>query len=131
VTTNGPPAAEVLYLRRLCRLFAAASAVLLGILVWQWYRDDAARKAAKAEVNALVTEQERAWNAGDLDGFMVGYRMSDDITFYSDDKVEPGWAALRERYEKTYRKDGQNMGTLTFSDLTVDVLAADAALARG
>src|SRR5687768_9253173 len=121
VATNDPPAADAWYVRQLCRLFAVSTAVLVGVLAWQWYRDDAARKAAKAEVYNLITEQERAWNEGDLDGFMAGYRMTDDITFYSEGTVMSGWVGLRERYEKKYRAGGQSMGFLTFSDLTIDV----------
>ena len=131
MTTNATGAAELLYLRRLCRLFAVGMVVLLGILAMQWWRDSAGRDAAADEVRTLLSTQQAAWNAGDLDGFMAGYRMSEDITFYSEGKVETGWVGLRERYEKKYRAGGQSMGTLTFSDVTVDVLAPDAALARG
>jgi beta-aspartyl-peptidase (threonine type) len=62
---------------------------------------------------------------------MAGYRMTDDITFYSEGTVQSGWVSLRDRYEKKYRAGGQSMGTLTFSDLTIDVLASDSAMARG
>lgn len=129
--TNGPGASDVWYLRRLCRMFAAAAAVLLAIVAWHQYHEATYRPAAEGQVRDLLQAQEAAWNRGDLDGFMAGYRMSDDITFYSDDKIQPGWLALRERYEKKYRAGGQGMGKLTFSDLVVDVLAPNAALARG
>lgn len=114
-----------------CWLFAVMTLVLLGILSWRWLTDASDRTAAAVAVQLLLNQQQDAWNIGDLDGFMTGYRMTDDITFYSEGRIEQGWVSLRERYEKKYRVGGQSMGTLTFSNVEMDVLATDAVLAKG
>jgi beta-aspartyl-peptidase (threonine type) len=112
-------------------LFAVTTVVLLGVLGWQSVYGSLARTGAADEIRDVLTKQQDAWNKGDLDGFMAGYQMNEKITFYSGGDVMTGWVALRERYEKKYRSEGQKMGTLTFSDVVVDVLATDSALVRG
>jgi beta-aspartyl-peptidase (threonine type) len=89
-----------------------------------------AKSAAKA-VRGVLDEQERAWNKGDLDGFMAGYWKSPDLTFFSGDKVTRGWEATLERYRKKYQAEGKEMGKLSFKDLDVQVLGPDSAVVRG
>jgi ketosteroid isomerase-like protein len=130
--TNGEPEQDSARVyRRLCILFAVATLVLLGIVGRHSFSAWAAPATAQSQVLDVLKGQQKAWNEGDLDGFMSGYRMSDDITFYSDDQVRSGWVALRDRYDQRYRKEGRSMGRLTFDDLKVDVLASDAAVVRG
>ncbi len=81
-------------------------------------------------VRAVLTEQVRAWNKGDLDGFLAGYWESDELTFYSGGTVTKGHKAVAERYRKNYRAEGKEMGKLTFSDLEVETLGPGAAVAR-
>src|SRR5438552_8093389 len=85
---------------------------------------------AEQEIRAVLEAQVRAWNAGDLRGFMDGYARSDWTRFQSGGEVSLGWQTVFERYQKRYGNPAQ-MGTLTFSDLEVTVLAPDAALAFG
>jgi ketosteroid isomerase-like protein len=131
VATNETPRGSPQLYRTGCWVFAVTTLALLGALGWLVLRQATSRDSAEEEIRALIAAQQDAWNAGDLDGFMTGYRMSEDITFYSGGDVKSGWVGLRERYDKKYRAGGQSMGTLTFSDLSVDVLAGDAAMARG
>jgi beta-aspartyl-peptidase (threonine type) len=86
---------------------------------------------AVAAVRKVLDDQAAAWNKGDLEAFMVGYWKSPELTFFSGDKVTRGWEATLERYKKKYQSDGAEMGRLTFSDVTVEPLGADAALVRG
>jgi beta-aspartyl-peptidase (threonine type) len=90
--------------------------------------DDAV--ATKA-IRKLLDDQAAAWNRGDLEGFMAGYWKSDDLTFYSGKDITRGWKATLDRYRKRYQAEGKEMGTLTFSDLRIEVLGADCALVRG
>ncbi|MFO0811474.1 MAG: DUF4440 domain-containing protein [Gemmataceae bacterium] len=66
----------------------------------------------------LVFDQEKAWNRGDLAGFMAGYWKSPELTFVSGGKVTRGWDATMERYQKRYQAEGKEMGKLAFSDTT-------------
>lgn len=88
-------------------------------------------KKAEDDIRAVLDAQEKAWNGGDLDGFMAGYWESEELRFASGDTVTTGYKATKERYEKRYKADGKEMGKLTFSEVTVEVVTADYALVRG
>jgi len=92
--------------------------------------DDAAKNQAKG-VREVLDAQVTAWNKGDLKGFMAGYWKSEKLTFFSGDKIEHGWQATYDRYQKRYQAEGREMGKLTFSELDVEMLGADAAWVRG
>ncbi|MCU0703836.1 MAG: nuclear transport factor 2 family protein [Fimbriiglobus sp.] len=100
----------------------AASAVLLLL---------AADPSPEKDIRAVLTAQQDAWNKGDLDGFMAGYWESDDLRFASGDTITTGYKATKERYQKRYKADGKEMGQLTFSEVTVEVVTADYAVVRG
>ena len=82
-------------------------------------------------VRQVLERQQEAWNHHDLENFMSGYWNSPELTFFSGAKISSGWQATIERYRKTYQSEGREMGKLEFSDLNIEVLAADAALVRG
>lgn len=82
-------------------------------------------------IRTVLTDQVVAWNKGDLQGFMAGYWRSDALTFFSGKDATRGWAATLERYQKRYQAEGKEMGKLTFSELEIDMLGADAAFVRG
>jgi hypothetical protein len=56
--------------------------------------------AAPGDPLAVVRAQEAAWNRGDIEGFMDGYRRSEEITFSSDQGTIRGWQAVLDRYRK-------------------------------
>jgi ketosteroid isomerase-like protein len=74
--------------------------------------------------------QVAAWNRGDLDAFMRGYWRSDKLVFVSGDKVTRGWQPTLDNYRKSYNSR-EKMGTLTFDDLEITVVAKDAAIVLG
>lgn len=82
------------------------------------------------EIMSVFRSQQSAWNSGDLDGFMQGYWQSDDLTFSSPEGQIRGWEAIRERYRTRYG-NGQKMGRLTFSRLTVARTGDETAEASG
>ena len=84
----------------------------------------------KAEVLKVMTDQTDAWNRGDVDSFMKGYWNSEQLRFVSGDTVTLGWQSTLDRYKRTYNSR-EKMGTLAFSDLTVEVLSKDAAMVLG
>lgn len=83
-----------------------------------------------ADIRQVMDAQTVAWNNGDIDGFMRGYWNSPDLVFVSGAAVTRGWQPTIERYKKNYDSRAK-MGTLTFSDLEVDVLSKDSATVLG
>src|SRR6266446_5737891 len=83
-----------------------------------------------AEIREILHAQQRAWNRGDIDGFMNGYARSRSTTFASEDTVTRGWQTVLNRYKKKY-SDREKMGTLTFSDLEITTLGPSAAIVIG
>jgi beta-aspartyl-peptidase (threonine type) len=72
-----------------------------------------------------------SWNAGDLDGFMDDYWVSDELTFSGANGVTRGWHNVKERYLQTYWAPDAVRDSLRFEDIEVQALGADHALALG
>src|SRR5437879_13305661 len=58
---------------------------------------------AEHEIRAALDAQVRAWNAGDLRGFMEGYLPSARTRFQSGGDVFLGWQTVFDRYQKIGR----------------------------
>lgn len=84
-----------------------------------------------AAVKAVLDTQVACWNKSDLDGFMKTYWNSDDLTFYSGGTVTKGWKPVMERYQKRYKAEGKEMGTLAFSGIDVVMVGDANAIVRG
>ena len=91
---------------------------------------DESKDGAIAEIRAVLSAQQEAWNRGDIDGFMNGYARAETTVFVSGDEVTRGWETVRDRYLKKYG-DRAKMGTLKFSDLEIEQLGPDSAVALG
>jgi len=85
---------------------------------------------AASEIRKVMDAQVAAWNTGDIDGFMQGYWKSPKLLFVSGANVTRGWQPTIERYKKNYDSRAK-MGTLTFSDLEINVLSKDSAAVLG
>jgi beta-aspartyl-peptidase (threonine type) len=83
------------------------------------------------EIRRVISQQQDAWNRGDLEAFMTGYWNSPDLTFFSGAHESKGWQAALDRYKKTYQGAGHEMGKLEFANLRVEILGRDAAFVRG
>jgi beta-aspartyl-peptidase (threonine type) len=77
-----------------------------------------------------LTEQQAAWNHGDVDAFLLGYWHSPELTFSGSNGVSRGWDGVLARYKKNY-PDRAAMGQLDFSELEFRFLGPDAALVLG
>jgi ketosteroid isomerase-like protein len=73
--------------------------------------------------------QKKAWNEGNIEGFMAHYWKSKKMTYQSGDTRLQGWDALLARYKREYPKE--KMGKLDFSDLVIHVLSEDSAYVLG
>jgi ketosteroid isomerase-like protein len=80
------------------------------------------RSAVRDSVRALLDRQVRAWNQGDIEGFMAGYAQTDTLRFASGGTVRTGWQTTLERYRSAY-PDRAAMGRLVFDRLEIEVLA--------
>ena len=89
------------------------------------------KSASEADaIKKVLATQSAAWNRGDVEGFMEGYARTPGLRFASGGTVTYGWQETLDRYKQHY-PDRATMGTLTFSDLDVNILAPDAALVFG
>jgi len=82
------------------------------------------------EIRAMMQNSQAAWNRGDLAAFASDYEDSPDTTFIGKEVTRGGVAAILARYQSRY-PNREAMGTLTFSELSVRLLAPDLVLANG
>jgi ketosteroid isomerase-like protein len=85
----------------------------------------------EAAIREVLQTQVEAWNRRDLEGFMAGYWISPDLTFFSGATETQGWQATLERYRKKYQSADTEMGKLEFRDLQVEMLGPKAGFVRG
>ncbi|MGN7931992.1 YybH family protein [Sphingopyxis sp. 22461] len=86
--------------------------------------DDAAEKATILKV---VADMEAAWNRSDFTGYMAGF-WNPGVTFVSGGKIQDGWQGTLDHYVRDYGGSPGRRGTLHFYDISIDILAPDAAL---
>jgi ketosteroid isomerase-like protein len=80
-------------------------------------------------IRAVLDKQAAAWNRGDINAYMAGYRRSDDTMFVGTD-VTRGWTNVRDRYKAKYDTRAK-MGTLAFSDLDFQLICAEDVVVTG
>lgn len=74
-------------------------------------------------IRQILDEQTKAWNRGDIDGFMKGYWESDSMMFIGKSGVTYGWTNTLNNYKKNY-PDTATMGKLVFTILSVKRLSS-------
>ena len=82
------------------------------------------------EIQSVLDMQVNAWNSGDIAGYMDGYWKSDSLLFTSQGKIQRGWQATLQKYEKSYGTK-EKMGTLKFSELEFHFLSPESAWVLG
>lgn len=85
---------------------------------------------ARAAILRTVSDMEAAWNRGDFKGYMAGFQ-NPGVTFVSGGKMQADWQGTLDHYVRDYGGTPARRGTLHFYDMTVDVLAPDAAMLVG
>ena len=112
-------------------VYTWVSAIVFAALITTGCATTTPRSASvESEVRAVLEQQAREWNVGNLAGFIETYAKSERTRFASGGDISLGWQTVFDRYRKKYG-DRAAMGTLTFSALEITVLAPDAALAFG
>jgi ketosteroid isomerase-like protein len=90
----------------------------------------AANGGSEADIRAMLDKQVAAWNRADFETFMETYWNSPKTAYVGANGIFRGWQSVLNRYRRTY-PDRKAMGTTTFSDLEITMLAPDAALILG
>ena len=88
------------------------------------------KAAIRETILQVLADQVKGWNNGNIQTFMAGYYSSDSLRFASGGEVTYGWQVVYDRYRKRYT-DKEIMGTLSFENVDITVLSADAALVFG
>ncbi len=73
-------------------------------------------------IRKVLSTQEAAWNAGDIESFMNSYWVSDSLVFVGK-SVTYGWQQTLDNYKRRY-PDTTSMGKLTFNLLEFKALSA-------
>jgi ketosteroid isomerase-like protein len=81
------------------------------------------------DVAKAIMAQENAWNRGDLDGFVKGYKDSPETVFMGKQIVE-GYAQILAQFKHDYPTPA-SMGTLGFSELEVHPVSESLAVCLG
>lgn len=80
-------------------------------------------------IQQVLTDQQSAWNRGDVVTFMHGYDDSPDTTFIGK-SIEHGYPMILARYQHNYSSP-EAMGKLDFSGITVRMLGKEHAVVTG
>lgn len=83
-----------------------------------------------AAILDVVAQMEAAWNRGDFRGYMAGFN-NPGVVFVSGGKFQDGWQGTLDHYVRDYGGSVERRGRLHFYDMTVDLLAPDAAMLVG
>ena len=90
----------------------------------------AADSAAIAGIRSAIEIQTKAWNRGDIDGYMEYYWHSDSMLFTSGGQIRRGWQATLEKYRKSYNSR-EKMGALRFTGVDIHLLSPESAWVFG
>jgi ketosteroid isomerase-like protein len=75
-------------------------------------------------IRKVLDNQIKAWNKGDIEGFMQGYWKNDSLMFIGKKGINWGWQTTLENYKKNY-PDTTAMGKLSFDIILVKKLSPD------
>ena len=72
----------------------------------------------------ILSEQDAAWNRGDIEAFMKGYWKNDSLMFIGKSGITYGWQNTLDNYKKRY-PDTTAMGKLNFEYIEMKQLSAN------
>ncbi len=81
-----------------------------------------------AAVDSLLDDSERAWNGGDLDGFLYWYKRGEETSFMGSDGPRYGWETIRSGYVSRF-EPGASRDSLRFENLETRPLGPGLGLA--
>jgi ketosteroid isomerase-like protein len=113
-----PYSLRIVRLHRLVCTAGLALAFLMPTLPQAHAQDENPLRTAsheELEVVKVLLVQEKAWNSGDIEGYLKGYKNSPD-TIFMGHQISRGYAQIAEDYKRNY-PNRSAMGTLSFSEL--------------
>ena len=75
-------------------------------------------------IRKVLDDQIKAWNKGDIDGFMQGYWKNDSLMFIGKNGINWGWQKTLHNYKKSY-PDTTAMGKLSFDIIVIKKLSPE------
>ena len=81
-------------------------------------------------IKQVLTTQQKYWNNGNIDGFMLGYWNSDKFKFTWVNGIEYGWKNALEKYTISYPTK-ESMGEFIFEILDVKLTSDTTAVLDG
>lgn len=87
----------------------------------------AAMSQDERDIRALLTSMEAAWNRGDFRGYMDAFE-NPGVVFVSGGRIQNGWQGTLDHYVRDYGGSAERRGTLHFYDVSIEMLAPDAAM---
>ena len=85
---------------------------------------------SQEEIKTILTEQGKAWNRGDIVGFMKAYEPTDALLFTSGGQFRRGYDETLAKYQAKYGEPGA-MGKLDFTVIDFRQLGAKSAVMLG
>ena len=85
---------------------------------------------AEADIRQLLAAQQRAWNHGDIAGYMQGYWQSPQLRFASGGSITHGYDETLQRFSSRYA-DRAAMGRLEFELLELLITGEQHAMVFG
>ena len=82
------------------------------------------------KIKDVLFMQEKYWNEGNIDGFMLGYWPSEKLEFSSKSGTTYGWDNIKSKYKKSY-PSRYEMGKLSFVIITVQLNSDTTAIVHG
>jgi uncharacterized protein (TIGR02246 family) len=86
----------------------------------------AAPEQEKQAILAVIGRMEQAWNRGDFRGYMEGFA-NPDVVFVSRGEFQKDWQGTLDHYIRDYGGSPDTRGRLHFFDISIELLAPDAA----
>jgi ketosteroid isomerase-like protein len=85
---------------------------------------------AKNAILSIMHNQQKAWNEGEIENFMIGYWQSDSLQFIGSSGIQLGWQKTLANYKKSYPNVAA-MGKLEFSEIQIKILSDTKAFVIG
>ncbi|WP_336514893.1 nuclear transport factor 2 family protein [Pollutibacter soli] len=78
----------------------------------------------EAIIKKIFADQEKSWNSGNLDNFMIGYWENDSLMYIGSSGITYGYAQTLARYKTKY-SDTAKMGKLKFDIIKLNPIGQD------
>lgn len=97
---------------------------LLFTIIFFFIFSSLAQKNDKALILKVLSNQQSAWNNGDIETYMKGYWQNDSLMFIGKSGITYGWQQTLNNYKKNY-PDTAAMGKLNFDFIEIKRLSVN------